>query len=138
MMKTERFKELLAAYGADPRLWPTAEREAARAFLAAEPENERMLFEARQVDAALDAFKAAPVSHALRDRVIAMAAQAGLKPQSIRPFFGWAPRLGLAAACAAGVIVGVGVTMDYRAAVQADTALYQASLSGIDDSEILG
>ena len=77
-MTSERFQELLAAYGADPRRWPEREREGARAFLAADSERERLLFEARQTDAVLDAFTAAPVSHALRDRVIALATQAGL------------------------------------------------------------
>ena len=137
-MTSERFQQLLAAYGADPRRWPEREREGARAFLAADSERERLLFEARQTDAVLDAFTVAPVSHALRDRVIALATQAGLKSQSIRPFRGWAPRVCLAAACAAGVVVGLGATMQYRHVVEADAALYQASLSGLDDSEILG
>lgn len=134
-MNADRFQTLVDAYGADWRRWPEAEREAARAFSETA---ERQMFEARQVDAALDAFKAAPVSHDLRDRVIAMATQLALKPRSIRPFFGWAPRLGLAAACAAGVVVGLSATIDYRDTVQADTTLYQASLSGVDDTEFLG
>ena len=38
VMTSERFLALVAAYGADARRWPEAERAAARAFAATEPD----------------------------------------------------------------------------------------------------
>ena len=77
-MNAQRFQNLAEAYGADLRHWPEAERGAARAFMDADPHGaERLLFEARQMEQALDATPRPAVGHDLRERVIAMAATAG-------------------------------------------------------------
>ncbi|KQY87257.1 MULTISPECIES: hypothetical protein [unclassified Brevundimonas] len=142
-MTSERFLALIAAWGADARRWPEDERAAAEAFAAARPEIARAaLAEADAVDALLHLSRTAPPSIALRDRVIASAAGAGLKAR--REGRRWLDRLtlafgaGWAAAACAGVAAGVMMTTHLTADVQADAVLYQASLMGVDDTEVLG
>ena len=140
-MTVERLKSLIEAYGADKRRWPEHERDAAEAASQNRAEIDALLFEADQIDAALHASPHPVVSTALRDRVIASALAAGLSPQKARVVWdrlmlwfgaGWA-----AAACA-GVLAGAVLTVHLTADDQADAILYQASLSGVDDTEVLG
>lgn len=142
-MTSERFLALVAAWGADARRWPEAERAAAQAFAAAEADAVRpALAEADAADALLHASRVSHPSMALRDRVIASAAEAGLKAR--REGRLWLDRLGLAlgagwaAAACAGIVAGVMMTTWMTADAQADAILYQASLLGVDDSELLG
>ena len=142
-MTSERFLALVAAYGADARRWPEAEREAARAFAAAQPDAAvPALADADAADALLHASKVDFPSMALRDRVIASAAVAGLKAR--RQGRLWLDRLALtlgagwAAAACAGIVAGVMMTSYLTADAQADAVLYQASLLGVDDAEVLG
>lgn len=141
-MNAQRFQDLASAWGADPRRWPEVEQAAARTFMDADPQGaERLLFEARQIDLALDASSRAVVSHDLRERVIAMAAAAGLRPRERRFAFGrlaWASGAGWAAACAAGVLVGLNLSQPAVARAEADAVLYQAGLLALDDTEVLG
>jgi len=142
-MTSQRFLALVAAYGADARRWPEAERGAAQAFLAAKADAVgSALAEADAADALLHASRVAHPSMALRDRVIASAAEAGLKAR--RQGSRWLDRLaitmgaGWAAAACAGIVAGVMMTTWLTADAQADAILYQASLLGVDDSELLG
>ena len=140
-MNAQRFQNLAEAYGADLRHWPEAERGAARAFMGADPHGaERLLFEARQMDLVLDASSRAVVSHDLRERVIAMAATAGLKPRARFAFghLAWASGAGWAAACAAGVLVGLNLSQPAVSRAEADAVLYQSQLLALDDTEVLG
>ena len=142
-MTSERFLALIAAWGADARRWPEGERMAAQAFIAANPEIARAaLAEADAVDALLHLSPAPRVSMVLQDRVIASAAETGLKAR--REGRRWLDRLtfvlgaGWAAAACAGVVAGVMLTTHMTADAQADAILYQASLMGVDDTEVLG
>lgn len=142
-MTSERFLALIAAWGADARRWPEDERAAAQAFAAARPEAVRgALVEANAVDDLLHLSRVAHPSMALRDRVIASAAGAGLKAR--REGRRWLDRLtlafgaGWAAAACAGVAAGVMMTTHLTADAQAEAILYQASLMGVDDTEVLG
>lgn len=142
-MTSERFLALIAAWGADARRWPEDERAAAQAFAAAHPEAVRgALVEANAVDALLHLSRVAHPSMALRDRVIASAAGAGLKAR--REGRRWLDRLtlafgaGWAVAACAGVAAGVMMTTHLTADAQAEAILYQASLMGVDDTEVLG
>lgn len=142
-MTSERFLAIVLAYGADARRWPETERAAARAFAAAHPTLAGpALAEGDAADALLHESRVAPPSMALRDRVIASAADAGLKAR--RESRRWLDRLALAmgagwaAAACAGVIAGVMMTSWLTADVQAEAVLYQASLLGVDDAEVLG
>lgn len=142
-MTSERFLALVAAWGADARRWPEAERAMAEAFAAAHPElAEPALAEADAADALLHASRIASPSMMLRDRVIASAAEAGLKAR--REGRRWLDRLSLAfgagwavSACA-GIVAGVMMTTHLTANAHADAVLYQATLMGVDDTEVLG
>ena len=143
-MNAERFSQLVEAWGADARRWPQAERAQAEAYRLAEPQvAARLLAEAGAIDSLLDAAPRPVVSHALRERVLAAAAGAGLRAH--RPWFGFQPgRLAwlsggaCAAAACAGIIAGQTMTTHLTADAQADAVLYQASLLAVDDTEVLG
>lgn len=105
-MTHERFEILADAYGGDISRWPAAERDAAALVMAQEPEFARaVLAQATRLDAALDGWAPQQVSHALREAVIATAPRA--RPALQGWFWRTGVGAGLAAACAAGLIVGV-------------------------------
>ncbi|HYC75285.1 hypothetical protein [Brevundimonas sp.] len=142
-MTAERFLALVAAYGADRRRWPEGERAAAEAFAAAHADIAGpAMAEADAIDALLHRSPTPQVSMALRDRVLAAAATAGGKAG--RTGRVWIDRLSLAfgagwaVATCAGVVAGVMLTSHVTADAQADAVLYQASLLGVDDTEVLG
>ncbi|PZO33873.1 MAG: hypothetical protein DCE92_12415 [Alphaproteobacteria bacterium] len=141
-MKVERFQELAEAYGADLRRWPASDRAAAEALRLAEPVmSERLLFEAAKTDAVLHTSSTPQVSMALRDRVIASATAAGLSPQRVQRIarrLAWFSGAGWAAAACAGVVFGLNLTTQLTADQQVDAVLYQATLDGVDDTEVLG
>lgn len=142
-MTAERFFALVAAYGADARRWPEAERAAAQAFAVAEPALARSaLAEADATDALMFVSKAPAPSMALRDRVIAGAADAGLKARRTGRLWldrlTWAFGAGWVAAACAGVAAGFMLTTHLTADAQTDAVLYQSSLTGVDDMEVLG
>ena len=141
-MTDTRFAELAQAWGGDLRRWPEAEREAARAWAGTNSvAAERALFYARQTDAALDASLRPVVSAALRDRVIASAATAGLKARAVWPGLKkllWIGGAGWAAAACAGVVFGATLGSQIAADTQAFAVLDQALAGGLDDTEVLG
>ena len=115
-MTRERFESLAEAYGGDVSRWPAPAREAAALLMVAEPDfTQAALSRAETLDAALDAWRPAPFGHALIDRILAAA------PRQRRPrWIGWlspaALGAGLAAACVAGVMVGVELSQHTSAA----------------------
>jgi hypothetical protein len=141
-MDETRFGELADAFGGDVRRWPESERHAARAWIDAHPlAAERALFDARQTDAALFASPNPVVSMALRDRVLASAATAGLKARSAWPSLRkllWIGGAGWAAAACAGVVFGANLGGHLATQAQADAVLDQAMLGGFDETEVLG
>jgi ferric-dicitrate binding protein FerR (iron transport regulator) len=105
-MTPERFEALAEAFGGDIARWPVAERDAAAAMLAAEPAwADATLARAGELDAMLDALEAPRADGALAERIARAA------PAPRRRWPAWlAPAglgVGLAAACAAGVVLGV-------------------------------
>lgn len=137
-MTPARFIALIEAYGADRRRWPEAERAAVGAFVAAHPDVTRQaMAQADTLDALLFASRPPQPSAALRDRVIAAATVRSVHKT-------WLSRLGLAmgagwaAAACAGVVAGVVMTGRLTADVRADAVLYQSTLAGVDDTEVLG
>ena len=105
-MDAERFADLAEAYGGQVARWPHPEREAAAAFMAAEPaQAQATLARAEALDAVLDAWRPVAVTGGLREAVIAgaPAPRAGMR--------GWLWSLGagagLAGACASGLLMGV-------------------------------
>ncbi len=94
-----RAAEIIAAYGGYPARWPDAERAAALAVIAADPELTAALVAARRLDSDLTAWAHTPVTGG----DAAAAAQIAMR----RPRFllRWASGTGLAAAVAAGLIL---------------------------------
>lgn len=138
-MTAERFLALVAAYGADRRRWPDGERAAAEAFAATHADIAGpALAEADAMDALLHRSRTPQVSMALRDRVTAAAATARRTGRVWKNRLSLAFGAGWAAATCAGVVAGVMLTGHLTADAQADAVLYQASLLGVDDTEVLG
>lgn len=147
-MERERFEDLAGTYGGDLRRWPEAARADAERLLADAPELRAALADAAALDALLDASPTPWPSQALRDRVIAVAP----RPTRFPALAGWAGLLapagwsrsgvafgaGWAAAACAGVVAGLVLTHTLTADVQADAVIYQASLNGLDDLDVLG
>jgi len=115
-MTRERFESLAEAYGGDVSRWPAETREAAALLMAAEPDfTGAALGRAEVLDAALDAWRPAHAGAALLERIVAAAPQA-----RSRRWIDWlspaALGAGLAAACVAGVVVGVEFSQQSSAA----------------------
>lgn len=135
-MKAERLHELADAYGADLRRWPASERAFAESLLAADPSLKAVLDEAATLDALLNAAPAPVPSPALTARVLAVAPQRKARGRLGKGV--WYLGAGWAAAACAGVVAGVGLTTHLSADARADAVLYQSSLTGVDDTEVLG
>lgn len=141
MMTLDRFSNLTDAYGADLRRWPEAERAGAKALLARDARAQLLRDEAVLLDGLLDAAPRPVVSHLVRERVLASASTAGLKTRPAWRFWSrlaWFAGAGWAAAAFAGVAFGFSVTGSLTETKRADAILYQASLAGADDTEVLG
>lgn len=133
-MKAERLHELADAYGADLRRWPASERAFAESLIAADPSLKAVLDQAAALDALLDAAPRPVPSSALTARILAAAPQAKSRLGKAIWYLG----AGWAAAACAGVVAGVGLTTHLTADARADAVLYQSSLTGVDDTELLG
>lgn len=147
-MRMERFLAILEAYGAVPERWPQAEREAAEAFAAAEPEAGRALAEAAALDRALDAAPKAAPSRALFEAVLASAprprARAVGPGWRLEDWLGWAlggggvgGAIALRPALALGVILALGLASGYlgasqQAAMTADQTLLAYAFSSAE------
>lgn len=118
-MNRERFEQLLDAYGADPKRWPSAERAAGEAFAAAHPEDVvQMLTAARALDATMDAARETLKPDVAR--VAAILAKAPKPAASVSPLARWA----LAACALLGVTLGYGGGLMAPAAMAEDDGYY--------------
>ena len=135
-MRIERLQALAEAYGGDLRRWPADQRAFAESLVAADPAARVLLDEAAALDALLDASPSVAPSADLTARVLRAAPGARAKSRPRRAV--WFLGAGWAAAACAGVIAGVGLTRQMSADARADAVLYQATLSGVDDTEVLG
>ncbi|ASE38871.1 hypothetical protein [Brevundimonas vesicularis] len=133
-MKAERLHELADAYGADLRRWPASERAFAESLIAADPSLKAVLDQAAALDALLDVAPRPVPSAALAARILAAAPRAKSRLGKAIWYLG----AGWAAAACAGVVAGVGLTTHLTADARADAVLYQSSLTGVDDTELLG
>lgn len=105
-MTPERFETLAEAFGGDVGRWPTAERAAASQLIADDPAwTGRVLARADALDAMLASAASPIASGALVERIMAGAPRARPRwPAWLAPA---GLGVGLAAACAAGVMLGV-------------------------------
>lgn len=132
-MNLERFERLAESYGGDMARWPAETQEEAALFMASSPEHAAAVLAANaELDFALDAWRPARASAALEQAILAAAPA----PRSRRAgLAGWFWRAGagagLAAACAAGLFLGVAVSD----AVQLTTSddVVSAALVGYDE-----
>jgi len=136
-MTIERLKALAEAYGADLRRWPASERPFAESLIASDPAARAALEQAAALDALLQASPRPIPSAALAARVLAAAPKAREARAHLKRIV-WFLGAGWAAAACAGVVAGVGLTTHLTADERADAVLYQATLSGVDDTEVLG
>jgi hypothetical protein len=126
-MDRVRFEALIAAYGADPKRWPSAEREAALAFAQSDGAwAQRVLAPEAALDAALDgALQTQSASDLLARRILKRAPSASFDRRAI-----WA----LAACAVVGVLAGYGGGM--RAPIaDASEDLPLLSLAALDGGE---
>ena len=114
MMLLQRFRELMDAYGGDPRRWPPGERGPAAELLAASADARALLAEAAALDQILDG--APPVVPGIHDaeRLIAQVTAAAQERPVFRPIGVmqpagrglWLRAASLAAATVIGFVVG--------------------------------
>lgn len=132
----DRLQELAAAYGAEPRRWPVAEREAALALLARSPEAREALARARATDTLLGSLAVRPAPPRLRRQLLAQVPAARRTwrqaiPSLWRDLGGW-QLAGPALAAGLALGVGLGVGLSPLPAVNGldEDTLYQ--LAGLD------
>lgn len=137
-----RFKKILAAYGADSARWPEAERETALRLARDNAAARQLLRDAQQLDRALDhlaapapGFDAARLAAAVMDRPQASPRSAPDPDWSIPwwRWFGWPKLAGLAVAGVLGVAVGwAGIDAQIGIWMGAESAMAElpAGLSG--------
>ena len=121
-MTPERFETLAEAWGGDVARWPDADREAAAALMAEKPAwAERVLAGAGELDAALSALAPPRGSAGLADRIAAGAPKA--RPRWRSWLVPSAMGAGLAAACAAGVVLGAQLSLPVAAPDEPDAVV---------------
>lgn len=100
-----RVRALVEAFGADPARWPETEREAALAWLQANPdEASALLAEARALDGMLDAWRLDPTPAPLLRQVLAPAPAVVRQARRRSFLLTLGGGAGLAAACLAGIL----------------------------------
>ena len=127
-MDEDRLQHLIDAYGAEPRRWPAADREAGMALVRTSPRASARLALARALDDSLDAWTLSGAAADLGARIAALAPGAR-SPVYRRPAVWWAGA-GLAAACALGVLVGAMASEPLLHPTHRDAAI----LAGYDDN----
>ncbi|MBU1376021.1 MAG: hypothetical protein KKE02_03090 [Alphaproteobacteria bacterium] len=132
-MTPERFETLAQAWGGDIARWPNAEREAAALLMAARPAWVRdILAGAVDLDDLLDAVPVPTGSPGLTARIVA-----GAPRPRARRWIGWlmpaGMGVGLAAACAAGVVAGVQLHAPSSTPAASDA---DALLTAVSDDDV--
>lgn len=135
MINLQRLRELIDAYGGEPRRWPESERAAALALLEDSSEARAWLGQARATDIELDRLTVPPPSPALRDALLERAP----RPRGWRPALaslwrdlgGWSlAGPALAAGLALGLGMGIGLSPLPATNGFDDEALFR--LAGLD------
>lgn len=125
-MSLDRFRSIVAAYGADPERWPDAERDAAQALAGRSLDARRALDEARRLDRTLDRLVPPALSSDFAARLaVRLAAPVERPPLLLWVILGPAWRV---AATALVAVLGVYVGLEVE---RRSTQIY-------DDQEIAG
>jgi hypothetical protein len=89
-MTPERFHQIVEAYGADPRRWPSGERAAAQAWAALHrTQADAMLSGAADLDAWLATDQVEPPGAPLQQRIIGAAPVRPVRPPATRRRLWW-------------------------------------------------
>lgn len=141
-LTSERFSELLDAYGADLARWPSAAARSAAQLLVNSDEARHLLQQARDFDAALNLPPPAAPSPWLRQRILAECSSISAQRakaygwrELIADLGGW--RLAgpsLAAALSLGIALGLGLGLDETVVEQQPTDL--VALLQLDDEDL--
>jgi len=131
-MNLERFERLAEAYGGDIARWPVETREAAALFMAGEPDHAAAILAANaELDFALDAWRPPRASGGLEEAILAAAPAARRRPGFVDWLWRAGAGAGLAAACAAGLVLGVAVSDAVQ--MKASDEVVSAALVGYDE-----
>ncbi len=135
-MNRERFETLADAHGGDITRWPARTREDAALLMAADPGFAReVLGRAAALDGLLATYQVQTPSGALVGRIVMGAQAARSRPR----WTGWlAPAglgAGLAAACAAGVLLGVQLTPAPEPTIDAESLINAVADGGFSLDE---
>jgi hypothetical protein len=137
----KRFQTIIEAYGATPARWPEDIRQAMHTFIAAYPtEAQGVLAEARALDDMMEAVRVADHRHAEADQALFENVLAQFVPvdtvvalRPARPVSGshravvWGIGFGLAA-CLAGAIFGVNLSLMSLSDLRVQTVLEQVAM----------
>ncbi len=129
-MTSERFRAITEAYGAEPGRWPEGERAAALAFAAGHAGADAWLEAARGLDALLDLAHepvTAEMAEDLHYRAMARFAFAPPPQAVVRPAQVMWAGLGIAA-CLAGAVLGVNLSLKSLSDMRAQTVLEQTAM----------
>lgn len=123
------FRELVAAYGADPERWPESLREPARALLASSTDARALSAHEAELDAVLRECAAPALSPAFERRLNELPLRAP-RGTRFRPRALWAPALAWALAAVCGVWLGSAypeeqTSEEARATIESDDALLE-------------
>lgn len=138
-----RFRDLVAAYGANSARWPEAERDAARALIAASAEARDIVARAERLDTALAALPA-DVPDAALSRLMAATAfppsrrstralAAGFDWRGMMAGVLWPRAAGLAAIAVLGIVVGLASEPVYSNSDDGYLVISELSADNIED-----
>ncbi|OYW83356.1 MAG: hypothetical protein B7Z26_00775 [Asticcacaulis sp. 32-58-5] len=142
---SQRFKAIVSAYGANPDRWPAYERAAALEFCRKSPQKaNQMMREAQEVDSLLGFLKAPEASEALHWQTLGLMMPQGMAmaggnvvgfaPRStLKSPFVWMTGASLAAACAAGVIFGMSLSLNSIVDQRVQDVLVQTSIVDLEN-----
>lgn len=145
LITIERLKDLLAAYGARPGLWPAEEHAAAQALIDTSDEARALYDEEQALDALLQKVAEPEVSAALQSRVRSMAIPPAPAPSAsllarmfcwLRPQSQMAWQGAVVAAGILGIVTGVGLSaVVFDAGIPVTSTLATVEIQGVEIGE---
>ncbi len=130
-MTPERFETLADAYGGNVARWPAGDRDAAATLMTTDPTwAQAVLARAGDLDAALASYTTPSGSPGLADRIVVTA------PRPRARWVGWllpaGMGVGLATACAAGVLLGAQLQASAPASGVSEADAFMTAVSDED------
>ncbi|ESQ73665.1 hypothetical protein [Asticcacaulis sp. AC402] len=136
VMAARRFRDILEAYGANSARWPDGERQDAQALAGSNPEAAQWLADAKALDDMLSVVDEVAVTERLHFQTVAKMIAAndvtGIMPARPRRQAVFWAGAGLAA-CLAGAVLGINVSLRSLDELRAQTVLEQAQMIELGD-----